>query len=375
MVSILIRSVNLNYLAAYDDGATLSRSLAMNTILRLLLAPLSATLLLTALPLQAVRATPAKVESLQTVAQFPSPPSQSSSINVTGVVRFVNVEGGCYRLETSDGRSFELLGQFPKKDGLRVQVRGRLLRDTATVCQVGQPLQVESVLVLQPDSQQRALEVSIFGIGPAVDQRAVESVRSVIGRAVTEGVIDTYLTYGYGIEGGTSSCIQLSRFQDPKRLLQLRNQLLRIKPNPETTSYTVQAVTACRQQPSSPAQASEQLADTEWVLNDLGGSGVIGSPHLTLRFTGTNRLEGQGGCNSYAAQSQVDGDRLTISALVATKRACVNQRSQEQENRYFRALEGAQRFSLEDSELLIYSQGLAKPLRLTRLTSSSKTTR
>ncbi|CAA9402308.1 hypothetical protein AVDCRST_MAG94-5981 [uncultured Leptolyngbya sp.] len=347
----------------------------MDTVSRLLV-PLSTALLATALSLQGVQANLAEVSSPKILAQNPSSPSQPSSINVTGVIRFLNVEGGCYSLKTQDGRSYQLLGEFPRQDGLQVQVRGKLLPNTATICQVGQPLQVELVKALESEAQQRALEVSIFGIGPAVDQQAVEAVRSVIGRAVTRGTIDTYITYGYGIEGGSSSCIQLSRFQDPTQLLPLRSQLLRIKPNPQTTSYTVKAVAACTQQPANPAQAGEQLADIEWALQDLGGNGVVNSPQSpTLRFTGTNRIEGQGGCNSYSAQSQVDGDRLTISALIATKRACIDQRAQEQESRYFSALEGAQRFSLEGSELLIYSKGLAKPLRFSRSSSSSKPVR
>jgi len=348
----------------------------MNTSLRLLFIPFSATLLTSVVVLPGVRANPAEVSSAKILAQNPSSPSQSSSINVAGVIRFVNVEGGCYSLKTQDGRSYELLGEFPKQDGLAVQVRGKLLPDTATICQVGQLLQVESVKALEPETQQRALEVSIFGIGPAVDQRAVEAVRSVIGRAVTRGVIDTYITYGYGIEGGSSSCIQLSRFQDPQQLFPLRSQLLRIKPNPQTTSYTVKAVATCPQPSQPPAQAGEQLADTEWVLKDLGGNGVVDSPQSpTLRFIGTNRIEGQGGCNSYSTQSQIDGNRFTVSALIATKRACIDQRAQEQESRYFSAFEGAQRFSLEGSELLIYSKELAKPLRFSQSSSTSKPVR
>jgi len=344
----------------------------MNPALRLLFIPLSATLLTTFFVLQGVRINSADASAPKTFAQFPTSPSQSSSIDVTGVIRLVKVEGGCYSLETQDGRSYELLGQFPRQDGLQVQVRGKLLQDTATICQIGQPLQVESVKALQPETQQRALEVSIFGIGPAVDKRAVEAVRSVIGKAVTEGVVDTYLTYGYGIEGGSSSCIQLSRFQDPKQLFQLRRQLLQIQPNPETTSYNIKAVAACSQQSGNPARVSEQLAGTEWVLKDLADASVITSPQSpTLRFIGTDRIEGQGGCNSYSAQSQIDRDRLTINALIATKRACVDQRAQEQESRYFSALEDAQQFSLEGSELLIYSKGLAKPLRFSAKCSNN----
>ena len=91
----------------------------------------------------------------------------------------------------------------------------------------------------------RAIEISIFGIGPAVDAGAVRDVQRVIGRAVVRGIIDNYITYGYGIEGGSSSCIQLSRFEDDKTLQQLESELLQIRPNPATTSYNVETVAAC----------------------------------------------------------------------------------------------------------------------------------
>ncbi len=93
-----------------------------------------------------------------------------------------------------------------------------------------------------------AIQVSIFGIGPGVDFKAVKAVRSVIGTAVKKGVVDTYITYGYGIEGGMSSCVQLSPFQNSSEIFQLKNELLRIKPDPNTTSYNVKVVPSCNQQ-------------------------------------------------------------------------------------------------------------------------------
>jgi heat shock protein HslJ len=341
----------------------------MNPALRLLFTPLTVALLMASLPLQEARAHADK-KDLKVVAQeTTSPARKSANITVDGVIRLVNVEGGCYRLQANTGQSYELLGEFPRKDGLRVQVVGELLQDRATICQVGQPLQVKSVKVIQSNPLQRALEISIFGIGPAVDAKAVEAVRSVIGEAVAEGVVDTFITYGYGIEGGSSSCIQLSRFQDPKQLRPLKNELLQIKPNPKTTSYNVKAVAACAQQSSNSVQMSEHLADTEWLLEKLGDTNVIGRPqNLTLGFVSTDRIRGQGGCNSYSAKSQIEGDQLKVETLISTKKACVDPKLQDQENRYFRALESAQRVSLEGSDLLIYSEGLSGPLRFSRLT-------
>jgi len=46
-----------------------------------------------------------------------------------------------------------------------------------------------------------AVEISIFGIGPPVDTRAVKIVRRTVGASIATGVTDKYFVRGYGIEG------------------------------------------------------------------------------------------------------------------------------------------------------------------------------
>lgn len=64
----------------------------------------------------------------------------------TGVLRFVQVEGGCWELETDD-ESFEVLNleeDFPSfaEDGLRVRFEGEIREDVATICQLGTNLEL-----------------------------------------------------------------------------------------------------------------------------------------------------------------------------------------------------------------------------------------
>ena len=104
----------------------------------------------------------------------------------------------------------------------------------------------------------------------------------------------------------------------------------------------------------------------------MGGTSAIANPpQPTLRFVSTNRIEGQGGCNQYSANSQFDGEQITISNLVSTKRACIDSQVQTQEDRYFRALESAQRVSLDGTYLLIYSEDFDKPLKFSQLPLSN----
>lgn len=130
---------------------------------------------------------------------------------------------------------------------------------------------------------------------------------------------------------------------------------------------------------STPAIPSDPLADTEWLLEDLGGTGVIDNAQTTLHFDSTGRISGQGGCNRYIGRAQrqaVDGApdsefTLTIGAIASTKRLCVPA-LMDQENRYFQALQKAERIKLDGPYLLIDSEGIEAPLRFTRLSAPGR---
>jgi hypothetical protein len=74
------------------------------------------------------------------------PPAGDSPITATGTV-VAGVEPGCTVLHTDQGQNYLLVGgdRGKLREGARVQVRGRLLRDLLSTCQQGLPLQVASV--------------------------------------------------------------------------------------------------------------------------------------------------------------------------------------------------------------------------------------
>ncbi|WP_206753947.1 META domain-containing protein [Microcoleus sp. FACHB-1515] len=132
-------------------------------------------------------------------------------------------------------------------------------------------------------------------------------------------------------------------------------------------------------QPSAIAQATsvprtsmiDQLADTEWLLEDLAGAGVIDNVQTTLRFDGTTGISGRGACNRYRAGIRSEGgESLTVSAVAATRMACAPA-VMNQETRYFEALQTAQRVTLDGENLLIFAEGNDAPLRFTRLNVTS----
>ena len=87
--------------------------------------------------------------TLPTLANSNPVKAKSAVVNLTGTIRKLAIEGTCYQLATDDGKKYELMGKFPKIEGTRVQIRGVILPDTVTICQVGQPVKVRSVRVIK----------------------------------------------------------------------------------------------------------------------------------------------------------------------------------------------------------------------------------
>ncbi len=90
-----------------------------------------------------------------------------------------------------------------------------------------------------------AVEISILGIGPPVDTRAVDKVRRTVGASIATGVTDTYFVLGYGIEGGFGACAQKSPFASQTDFAAFVNRLRGITPDPTTTSYSVERTVSC----------------------------------------------------------------------------------------------------------------------------------
>ncbi len=120
-----------------------------------------------------------------------------------------------------------------------------------------------------------------------------------------------------------------------------------------------------RSVPDSPAGAGTPLAGTAWRLEDLGGAGVVDRIEATLEFAADGRVSGKGSCNRFFGSSTITGQMITFGALGATRMACTPA-VMDQETKYFKALEQAQRFEVQGSTLLITYSGSDKPLRFVK---------
>lgn len=101
------------------------------------------------------------------------------------------------------------------------------------------------------------------------------------------------------------------------------------------------------------------LTGMEWRLVSLGPAGgetdLVAGTTVTLRFGEDGRASGSTGCNSYSGTYQVRGDNLSFGRLASTRRACLDQNANQQEQRFLSALESANRFRLSENRLTILS--------------------
>ena len=73
----------------------------------------------------------------------------ANEIVIEGVIEFVDVEGGCWRLK-SDNRYYELIGEgisSLQKEGQNVKVLGKVDNTIVSICQVGTVFKVKTILL------------------------------------------------------------------------------------------------------------------------------------------------------------------------------------------------------------------------------------
>jgi len=109
-----------------------------------------------------------------------------------------------------------------------------------------------------------------------------------------------------------------------------------------------------------------RLAGTEWVLEDLGGTGVLDRVQATLTFpkdyVATEKISGSGSCNRFMGGAKVAAGLIEVGPLATTQMACAAA-VMEQETRYLKALQAAERLVFDGPYLLLYAKGMEKPLR------------
>jgi heat shock protein HslJ len=113
--------------------------------------------------------------------------------------------------------------------------------------------------------------------------------------------------------------------------------------------------------PSGTPGAEVGLENTIWMLKSFGPPGaetpLVEESMITL-ILAAGQAGGFGGCNGYGGTYQVHEQDISFGQITSTLIACVDERTTEQEGRYFQALDTASSYEMEDNQLRItYDDG------------------
>jgi heat shock protein HslJ len=119
-------------------------------------------------------------------------------------------------------------------------------------------------------------------------------------------------------------------------------------PHPETVELSMgdNTIMGCGGDPWS------LLVGRTWVVEDIGGAGVVDTARTTMGFDDAGRVYGSGSCNRYNGPATLTGETLSFGALASTSMACPDA-LMTQERRFFDALAEVSRFDIDATGALI----------------------
>lgn len=84
----------------------------------------------------------------QTLLPSLPPPIKEELMTLTGILKFTEIEGGCYFLETPEGEKYELLDNkenLKKFLGQEITLKGNIRDDMFSICMLGSIFEVREI--------------------------------------------------------------------------------------------------------------------------------------------------------------------------------------------------------------------------------------
>jgi putative lipoprotein len=125
------------------------------------------------------------------------------------------------------------------------------------------------------------------------------------------------------------------------------------KPNLILVPLLALVASACAGEP--PREPAPDLADTQWVVEDVGGRGVVDRVESTLSIEASGRASGTGGCNRYFGDVTFAAGLIEFGTIGSTRMACPDA-VMDQEQRFFAALASARGYRQDELTGLLYLQ-------------------
>lgn len=111
-------------------------------------------------------------------------------------------------------------------------------------------------------------------------------------------------------------------------------------------SYQGKVYQGCGGEPASLLQGGE------WLVEDIGGGGIVDRSRVTLRFGDDGRVAGTASCNRFSGDYALTGEGLSMGRMITTKMACVPALMQ-QEQRFLGLLGAVRRFEFGPDGALV----------------------
>jgi heat shock protein HslJ len=107
------------------------------------------------------------------------------------------------------------------------------------------------------------------------------------------------------------------------------------------------------------------LVNTTWWVETIEGQEIAASAGSKLTIDEDGRIVASDGCAKFAGQAALNGNRLAVSKLGVVESDCASS-APVQEAQLIDTLERVDRWAVQESYLLLYSEGSTVPTRLAR---------
>lgn len=116
-------------------------------------------------------------------------------------------------------------------------------------------------------------------------------------------------------------------------------------------------------QSESAALKGQIVAPSTWRASAILGAPLVAGSTVSLAFSADGKVSGNATCNRFAGPVTLQGDIVKFGALAVTRMACAGEDLNQQEARFLKSLETAERATITGGTLEIYSTGSAEPSR------------
>lgn len=131
------------------------------------------------------------------------------------------------------------------------------------------------------------------------------------------------------------------------------------------TLWLVQVDPPGSQNGSGSSATDSKITGVEWVVEDIGGRGVVDDTRPTILLDADGKIAGQAPCNRYTGSYEFDGAAFGTSDIAVTRRACP-ERIAVQEVEFLAILRSATKFELTDDGRLVVSTATGESITARR---------